>query len=147
MDYKAKIRSRVSWIKFRKYMIMKANSTCELCGTKYFGKRQKLLNVHHMNESIYTYDDFNENNFRVLCSDCHDLVEKVIIKNNLNTLPKKVSIWWQMLLNALDLLSFQPYKDNYLDLKENQEYSLIDLHNKKIKNRRKYERAKNQCSK
>ncbi len=147
MEYKTKIRNRVKWKKFRKYMIEKVNYTCEMCGTRYYGSRKKILHVHHLNDSIYTYDDFNENNFRVLCSDCHDMVEKIIIKNNKNTLPEKVSIWWQMLLTALDLLSYQPYKNNYLDFKENQEYSLIDLYNKKIKDRRKYARAKNQCSK
>ena len=146
-EYKTRIRNSVRWKRFRKYMIEKVNYTCELCGTRYYGERKKILHVHHLNDSIYTYDDFNENNFRVLCSACHDMVEKIIIKNNKNTLPNKVAIWWQMLFNALDLLSFQPYKNNYLDFKENQEYSLIDLHNKKIKDRRNYERAKNQCSK
>ena len=146
MEYKAKIRNRVKWKRFRQYMIEKVNYTCEMCGTKYYGSRKKILHVHHLNDSIYTYDDFNENNFRVLCSDCHDMVEKMIIKINKNTLPETVSIWWRMLLNALELLNFQPYKNNYLNFKENQIYGLEDLYNKKIKERREYDKARKYCS-
>ena len=146
MEYKAKVRNRVKWKRFRQYMIEKVNYTCEMCGTRYYGNRKKILHVHHLNDSIYTYGDFNENNFRVLCSDCHDIVEKMIIKINKNTLPETVSIWWRMLLNVLELLSFQPYKNNYLDFKENQIYGLEDLYNKKIKERREYDKARKYCS-
>ena len=56
-------------------MLNRADNTCQLCGTKYVGKRNKVLHIHHMDETHYT--NYDPHKFVVCCKDCHDLIEKM----------------------------------------------------------------------
>jgi len=75
---KTKFRSRKLWKDFRLKLITKANFSCELCGTKYAGKRKKMLQVHHLDPA--NYENLIDENFKCLCSSCHDTVERMAVK-------------------------------------------------------------------
>jgi hypothetical protein len=74
-EEKTKFRTRVAWRSFRKEKLQTCENRCELCGTKYSGKRTKMLQVHHHDPD--NYDDLTADKFSVLCSGCHEVVEKI----------------------------------------------------------------------
>ena len=77
--FKKRFRSLKRWKDFREQMMKSTNYTCELCGTRFYGKRKKMLNIHHLDET--DYDNLDPKKFKVLCSTCHrDIVEKMIIR-------------------------------------------------------------------
>lgn len=76
----AKFRGTAIWKDFRAKMIMSVGGECELCGTRYTGKRTRQLNVHHIDP--VNYYDLTPTNYRVVCSSCHDLIERMLIKKS-----------------------------------------------------------------
>lgn len=70
-----KIRDSLEWKYFRKRMLNRANNSCQLCGTRYVGKRNKVLHIHHMDETQYT--NYDPHKFVVCCEACHELLEKM----------------------------------------------------------------------
>ena len=63
-------RAGVKWQIFRKYMIARANSTCEFCGQKY--AREGSLNIHHRFDT--DYENLDPSRFMVLCWTCHKFI-------------------------------------------------------------------------
>src|SRR5574344_2597920 len=63
-------RAGVKWQIFRKYMIARANNTCEFCGQKY--AREGSLNIHHKFDS--DYENLAPSRFMVLCWTCHKFI-------------------------------------------------------------------------
>lgn len=139
---KKKIRSRKKWKTFRKKIMDEKCNTCELCGTKYIGKRKKMLNLHHINDSIQSYDDTNTDNYRLLCSDCHDLVEKMLIKLDKKTVPDNLEYLWVLLLSALNLLVFTNNEENYLEPTMDNTFSIADVYKHRQKKEKQYDRIK-----
>lgn len=121
---KTTIRSRVKWKRFRKNLLKECDYTCELCGTKYSGKRRKMLNIHHLDESISNYDNLNKDNYKVLCASCHDLVEKILIKMDKDTLPEYIKYLWELLFLQANLLKFRNNGFNYLGYNKSNRYSI-----------------------
>lgn len=90
---KTRFRTTKKWKVFRNKIIEKFDSKCQLCNTKYYGKRKKMLNIHH----IYgdeEYDNLDEKRVCVLCSSCHDLVEKILIKIKNHSMDMKLEKSW-----------------------------------------------------
>lgn len=79
-------------------MLNRANNACQLCGTKYYGRRTKLLHIHHLDET--QYDNYDRKLFAVLCESCHELVEKMQyrLKNNPDLLNDEMREKWEYLL-------------------------------------------------
>ena len=77
---KTKFRQSKAWKQFRLAVIVSVQGCCELCGTQYKGKRLKMLQVHHLNPDDYF--NITTGKFAVLCSSCHDLVERMAIKKS-----------------------------------------------------------------
>jgi len=76
---KTKFRTTKEWKEFRISMLEKTEKSCEMCGTRYSGKRTRMLQVHHHNPDQYT--NLNPEYFSVLCSSCHkDTVERFVKK-------------------------------------------------------------------
>ena len=75
---KTKFRASVKWKKFRFGFIKDCNSTCPHCNTKYYGKRKRLLQLHHLDPERYT--NLVPEHFRLLCSSCHSEVERLVTK-------------------------------------------------------------------
>ena len=73
-----KFRTSAKWKKFRLGLVDQQNGTCALCGTRYYGKQKKYLQLHHLDPAYY--DDLNPEKFQLICSSCHDMVEKMITK-------------------------------------------------------------------
>ena len=92
MNKHTKFRQTADWKKFRLVLIEKCNFACQLCGTTYTGKRKKMLQVHHL--LPVRYDWLEPESFKVLCSSCHDLVERFKIKKSWGQYKDK----WQDLL-------------------------------------------------
>jgi len=100
---KTKFRSSKEWKDFRRQLIKERGPQCELCGTKYSGKRLRMIQVHHLDPDDYT--NLNPDKFVLLCSGCHDLVERIskkILSKNTELLHK--SLWMSLLYR------FLPYK-------------------------------------
>jgi predicted HNH restriction endonuclease len=51
-----------------------------MCGSSYAGKRTKMLQIHHL-DSI-NYKDLTPSKFRLVCSSCHDLIERMKVKKS-----------------------------------------------------------------
>ena len=66
-----KFRTTTRWRKFRIQLLEERGYKCQCCGIK----KKKGLQIHHKRPDKYTDLDIHED-FVVLCSDCHDLVEK-----------------------------------------------------------------------
>lgn len=100
---KNKFRASKQWKEFRNSLLDERGSQCELCGTKYSGRRKKTLQVHHLDPDNYT--DLNPDKFVLLCSSDHDLVERVakkILSKNTELLNQDI---WFLLLER-----FLPFK-------------------------------------
>lgn len=70
-----KFRTTKVWKEFRKKLIHDRGAECECCGTKYSGKRIKQLQVHHKDPANYM--DLAPEKFVLLCSGCHDMIERM----------------------------------------------------------------------
>ena len=66
-----KFRSTTRWRQFRARLLEEREFKCACCGIK----KKKGLQIHHKRPDKYTDLEIHED-FVVLCSDCHDLVEK-----------------------------------------------------------------------
>jgi len=71
---KNKYRSSKDWKVFRTKLLEENNYTCQVCGTK----KKKGLHIHHINESAYGKETFND--VVVLCSSCHKIIEWLLSK-------------------------------------------------------------------
>lgn len=80
MNKHTEFRRTKVWKKFREKMLKKVDNTCELCGTIYSGKRTRQLQVHHLFPE--KYELLEEVFFKVICSSCHDLIERFIRKKS-----------------------------------------------------------------
>lgn len=82
MDQKEKTRFRSSkvWKEFRLLFIKQTGGLCEMCGTKYTGKRLSMLQLHHLDPAHYTL--LEPNRFKLCCQPCHDLIERMYVKFN-----------------------------------------------------------------
>jgi len=88
-----KFRSTKVWKEFRLKMLALAGNECQLCGTKYTGKRTKMLHCHHTDPDAYTTLDPTK--FRVVCATCHKFViERFVKKNNWGQYSE---IWYSLL--------------------------------------------------
>jgi len=106
-----KFRTLKVWKDFRKKLLEERGSYCELCGTKYAGKKIKQLQVHHKDPDNYT--DLNPEKFALLDSSCHDLIERLATKlvgsksDNIPNLEKWVNLLYLFLplkaQNAVEL--------------------------------------------
>lgn len=90
-------------------MLNRARNSCQLCGTKYSGKRTRLLHIHHMDETQYT--NYDPKLFAVLCESCHELVEKMQyrLENNSNLLSEDMKEKWEHLLEKF-IIKDKKYK-------------------------------------
>lgn len=73
---KSKFRQSKAWKTFRADLLLDRGAKCELCRCKYSGSRKKYLQVHHIDCRDYT--DLDPDKFALLCSACHESVEKFI---------------------------------------------------------------------
>lgn len=65
-----RFRAGVKWQLFRKYMLARANYTCEFCGKRY--ARESTLNVHHRFDT--DYENLEPSRFMVVCWTCHKFI-------------------------------------------------------------------------
>lgn len=72
---KTKFRRTVKWKKFRAFLLKERGRVCELCGTI----KPQIIQVHHVHPENYTNLE-NPLHFKLLCSGCHDLIERFTIK-------------------------------------------------------------------
>ena len=77
-DEKTKFRSKKPWKEFRALLLETRGARCECCGCKYTSKRQRFLHLHHLYPS--QYDILIPENFRFLCSSCHESVELLAVR-------------------------------------------------------------------
>ena len=77
---KTLFRQSMAWKNFRQAMIELNNATCEMCGMRYTASKHHLLQVHHLEPAFYELLDSAK--FSVLCSSCHDLVERFVTRVN-----------------------------------------------------------------
>jgi hypothetical protein len=63
-------RQTKEWKQFREKIVHERDSRCECCGIK-----KKGLNLHHLDPA--NYQDLDPLKFKLLCKDCHNLVEKM----------------------------------------------------------------------
>lgn len=98
---RTRFRGRVKWKRFREKQMSEQNYCCEMCGTRYYGRRKRILNVHHLDPA--NYDDLQEYKFKVLCTTCHDIVENFVMKlsgkNRVNI--KNLEKWMNLLMEYL----------------------------------------------
>lgn len=101
---KSKFRSSKDWKTFRWSLIKQRGPFCELCGTKYSGKRLRMLQVHHLDPNNYT--DLNPDKFKLVCSSDHELIERVCKKvlSKTTILFNKIQ-WFLLLENFLTIES------------------------------------------
>ena len=95
---KIKFRNLKKWKEFRKNLLNKVGNKCQLCSTVYYGKRKRMLNIHH----IYgeeNYDILDEKRVVVVCAECHRLIEKFLLKFYKKSLtPTQYKSWKQLFL-------------------------------------------------
>lgn len=112
---KSKFRSSKVWKDFRRSLIKNRGPQCELCGTKYSGKRLRMLQVHHLDPDNYT--DLNPYKFKLVCSSDHELIERIskkVLSKSTDLLNPKL---WLILLKGF--LPFKPEKILQEKLNEN----------------------------
>ena len=115
-----RFRATKAWKEFRKALIIKRGPYCELCGTKYVGKRIKQLQVHHRDPE--NYFDLTPEKFALLDSSCHDLIERLATKlegsksDNIPNLEKWVSLTYLFLPFETQRIVKEKY-DAYLSSK------------------------------
>lgn len=95
-DPKNLFRQSIKWKNFRTFMLKQNNCHCEICACHYSGKRLTQLQVHHLDPD--NYEILNPASFSVLCSSCHDFVERLVtmIKGEKWALPKKYRELWAL---------------------------------------------------
>ena len=95
-DPKTLFRQGQQWKDFRALMIHINHAHCELCGCHYTGKRVRQLQVHHLDPDNYYL--LNPASFSVLCSSCHDMIERFVtmIKGKNWVLPINYREWWAL---------------------------------------------------
>lgn len=76
---KIKYRAGKVWKVFRQKQMTKYKCTCQICGSRKYGKEKSKLQLHHLDEKHYT--DLNESKFILLCCACHRELERLLIKN------------------------------------------------------------------
>lgn len=107
---KTKFRSSREWKEFRQSLLEERGCSCELCGTRYSGKRKRYLQVHHLDPE--NYKDLSPDKFVLLCSSCHEMVERISKKIlSKNTELSNKSKWIILLENYLPFKS----KDKLLE--------------------------------
>ena len=113
MNNQTKFRQSKRWKQFRLDMIFRTKCTCELCGTQYgTGKKYtqacKQLQVHHLRP--LEYDFLRPTLFKVVCSSCHDLIERMAVKKSWGV---KWLFWYQLLKDFMpdNSIKFKEYKD------------------------------------
>jgi 5-methylcytosine-specific restriction endonuclease McrA len=80
MDAKSKrrYRQRKKWIEFRLARLEEADYRCYLCG----GKKKKGLQIHHIDPDTYGHE--RPEDVAVLCSSCHQELERLLHKKKLD---------------------------------------------------------------
>lgn len=100
---KKNFRTKKVWKDFRHKLMEERESSCELCGTTFRGKRKRGLQVHHLDPDDYT--NLDPKKFILLCSSDHDLVERITRKIlSKSTILKNKKLWYDLLKDVL------PYK-------------------------------------
>ena len=69
---KTKFRSTKLWKCFRQSILDERGAVCECCGRRL---PENKLQLHHLKPN--EYENLNPNNFVLLCSYCHDNVERI----------------------------------------------------------------------
>lgn len=102
---RSNFRMTVAWKNFRARLIEDRGAVCECCGTRYYGKQKRGLQIHHLDTDNYEY--LLPERFKILCSACHEaLVERMstkIIGKKSTDIPN-LEIWVKLLYEVL------PYK-------------------------------------
>lgn len=108
---KTLFRQSKVWQEFRAGMIYLQNNRCECCGMVYPGAKSRQLQVHHLFPE--KYELLNPANFSVVCSSCHDLIERFVtrIKGAAFNPPDNFSLWMQLLLRHLSQEARQKAED------------------------------------
>ena len=75
---KSRFRQTKTWKQFRQQLRIDRQYTCEICGIK----KKTGLQVHHLDEEHYT--DLNPQKFKLLCSSCHQEVERLLRRKVIN---------------------------------------------------------------
>lgn len=102
---RSNFRMTVRWKNFRSQLIEQRGAVCECCGTKYYGKQRRGLQIHHLDTDNYEY--LVPERFKILCSSCHEaLTERMstkILGKKSNDIPN-LEVWVKL------LYEFLPYK-------------------------------------
>lgn len=85
-------RSKKKWKLFRQHLLKIHNNTCQLCGATYKNKRCRQLQAHHLYPQMY--DLLLPCLFKLICSGCHDLVERMYVKKDWGQYKE---LWHQLL--------------------------------------------------
>ena len=97
---KKKFRAKKEWKEFRLVLMEERGCSCELCGTTYKGTRKRGIQAHHLFPDQYT--NLDPSKFVLLCSSCHDLVERISRKIlSGNTILRNKELWYQLLKDVL----------------------------------------------
>lgn len=110
-DPKNLFRQSKAWKDFREFMIGSQGNCCELCGMKYPGARDKMLQVHHLEP--HDYFTLNMAAFSVLCSSCHDLIERFVTRINGKAfvMPKNYQKWGSLISAHLSTPARQKWEE------------------------------------
>lgn len=109
---KTKYRTSKKWKSFRSELLKEYNYTCALCGTTKRGKQARGLQVHHMNEK--SYGNETRNDVTLLCSGCHKLVEKMIVKYQAkNYKPTLWSEYMKPMVQSFTIIDLGEHSENF----------------------------------
>lgn len=115
---KAKFRATEPWKTFRLALLEDRGARCECCGTKFYGKQKKSLQIHHLDP--LHYNDLQPHKFKILCSTCHkSVVEKFASKlrgKNATDIPR-LAVWVSLIYDMLPYdvrIALYKYHDTYL---------------------------------
>ena len=96
-----KYRQSKEWKEFRKKIIEERTAVCELCGTKYSGKRIKQLQLHHLDPA--NYENLTSEKFKLICASDHKLVERISKKLQGKNELKNKELWIALLQDFLPI--------------------------------------------
>jgi len=98
-------RKKKVWKDFRITMLERDDwyYRCELCNTKYTGKRSRMLQAHHHDPA--NYEVLDPKMFSVLCFSHHEMIEvftSMIMGKNWQP-PANIQEWWNLIGHHLAL--------------------------------------------
>ena len=103
------------WATFRAKLLKERNSTCSLCGQKYYGRNKKYIHVHHLHPAVY--DDLDPDKFALLCKPCHKFWHRILKRMTSKKFPIRNRGLWSLMRTAITPPTLDNMNDS-LDLNQ-----------------------------